>query len=134
MKLREFWGENFADNIRIVSANLLHLEIFNFAMPTLKKTVKLAFAAGDIAPEQQLMTEKAASQRTRENRQDLRELYQALYPLVAIVGYAIGWWWCGYRDEIRRKRQYSAKKPTLSSVKKQPIQTVENQLNIDANK
>ena len=113
---------------------MLHLEIVDFGTPAFKKTVKLALSTGDIPPEQKPMAEKTASQSTAKHGQNFHDICEALYPLVAILGYVAGFWLYGYRDKIRRKRQYLAKKSMLSSVENKPSQPIENQRNKDVNK
>ncbi len=75
----------------------------NLGTPLIEKSPECNFADSDIPAQQQPMTEITASQRTREDRQNLHGLYQALLPLVAVIGYAIGWWWCDKWDEIRHR-------------------------------
>ena len=75
----------------------------NLRFPFTQETKKSLLATGNVTAKQQPMTEIAASQSTTKNRQNLHDLCEALYPLVASFGYIVGWWWYDKWPKIRQK-------------------------------
>ena len=77
----------------------------NLGTPLMEKCQESSPPTDIIAVEQKPVAVITASQRTSENRQYLNDLYEAMYPLMAICGYIAGWWLCGYLNDVRRHKR-----------------------------
>ncbi len=88
-------------------------DVQDFKTPSLQESAESDSTGGNITAQQKPMAEIATS----ENHTNLRDLYDAVSPLIYMAAAAAGWWWCDKWREIRNRKKIRSHK----SVAQWPI-------------